>query len=105
MINPAPSVSDTRFQVVRFEIRHLRKNLLGVEIGSKKVKDIDHANAHTPNARTSTALLRIKSDAIKQARHANNVSDGYARASETWARHSCSRSFAKARGRYTISAW
>jgi hypothetical protein len=69
MVDPAAGESEARLEIVRLKVGHLIENLSGIQSRCEKIKDIANADAHTPNARTAPALVRVKGDAIKQRCH------------------------------------
>ena len=59
MIQLAGGIVQGSFQILCFEIRHFFQDLLGSEPGRKEIENINHANTHAANARSTAALLRI----------------------------------------------
>ncbi len=60
-------------QVVRFEIRHLVKDLGGSQARCEEVENITHANAHPPHAGPAPALLRVYSDSVSYLIHRKSI--------------------------------
>jgi len=69
MVNPAACEGKTCLQVILLQIGHFFENLCGIQSRREKVKNIADANAHTTNARTSSALFWVGGDAIQQRGH------------------------------------
>ena len=64
--------------VLDFEIRMLPDDLLRRHSGSEKLQNVGHANPHTANARTPSALPRVDGDPLHQLSHAPSLAGGAA---------------------------
>ena len=64
MVQLAACVVQTSLDVLRLQISQLGENLLGSQPVGQKIQDIHHTDAHAADARASTALLVVESDAL-----------------------------------------
>ncbi len=65
MVNAATGVDKTGFEIIRLQVRHLVKNLDGVEASSEEIEHVTDTDAHPTHARATSALRGIDGDAIK----------------------------------------
>lgn len=65
MIETLGGKEQAGWQILWLQVRKLRENLLRSQACTEQRNYIGHANAHTPNARTTTALLRVDGNAVK----------------------------------------
>ena len=61
---------ETGLQILRFKIRHFIEDLRGRQSSREEIEDIAHANAHSANAGSTAALLRIDGDSMGNLIHA-----------------------------------
>jgi hypothetical protein len=68
MIRLTSGILNCRENVLTFEIRIIFENFFEVGAGTQQFQNIGYANAHAPNARTTTALSVIDRDATEAFR-------------------------------------
>jgi hypothetical protein len=66
MIQFAGSVLKGCFQVFAFEVRHFFQDLFGSETRRKEIENVNNANTHAANARSTATLVRIDCDSLQQ---------------------------------------
>ncbi len=66
VVEPAGGVLKAGSDIVRFQIRILVENRLVRFAGSKQLKNIGHADAHPPDARSPAALIGVDRDPFEQ---------------------------------------
>jgi hypothetical protein len=64
MIQASRGVLQGFMKVFRFKVRHFGKDLLSGQARRKEIKHIDDANAHSTDARTAAALLKVDRDPV-----------------------------------------
>jgi hypothetical protein len=65
MVNATAGKHEACLQVIGLQIGHLVENLRRVQSGGIEVENVADANAHSPNARASSALFWVERDAIE----------------------------------------
>src|SRR5438876_7352556 len=70
-IKPTRGESEACLQISRLEVGQLLENLVRTEAGGKEIEHVTYANAHAPNAGTSSALFRVHGDSISDLVHEN----------------------------------
>lgn len=73
MVEATGGIEEARGNVIRLQIRIVRKNLLMRFTGSQQLQHIDHADAHAANARAPPALLGVDRDALEERGGAGDV--------------------------------
>ena len=73
MIEPAAGETKAGRDIFRFEIRQFFENLLLSEPSRKKIEHVDHPNPHSTDTRPSSALCKIRSDALDKFSHDENL--------------------------------
>ena len=69
MIELPRGIDERGAEIVRLEIGHLGKDLIGGQSGCVKVKDIRDPDSHATDTRTAAAPLRIGGDSVKDIGH------------------------------------
>lgn len=65
MINAPAGELKTCPDIIRFQVRHFRKNGGLGQAGIKKIKHVRYTDAHAANAGAPTALLRVDRNAFQ----------------------------------------
>src|SRR5204862_1176904 len=73
MIEPARGKAKRSLQVFGFEIRHFFQNLFSRQSCCEQIEHVADANAHSANARTSSALLGIFVDSFNNHGHEKSI--------------------------------
>jgi len=69
VVHAPGGVTQGCLDIFLFEIRKFLQNLLRGQSGGEEIQNVDYSNAHTANAWTATALLRVDRNPIPQIGH------------------------------------
>ncbi len=74
MIQPTARKPQARTNIFELEIRHLLDDLVWRETVCQEIQNVAHPYPHPTDTGTSTTLLRIYRDAIRQLGHDTSLS-------------------------------